>query len=831
MGHRNFQANSCFVRLSRSQNLVDMAQKLLSNLNPQQKQAVQLPEVSSLILAGAGSGKTSVLVSRIAYILENRLATPNEILAVTFTNKAAKEMLGRLQTKIRLNARAMWVGTFHGLCNRFLRQHYKAAGLNSTFPILDNTDQLSLVKRVMKDNDVSEEEIPARKIQNFINRRKEDGIRASDFRPEGFQERKLLDMYKLYEKRLVELGAVDFPELILRTYEVLMKNENIRNSYVERFRFILVDEFQDTNLLQYKLIKAFSGFYDSVKPNAVFAVGDDDQSIYSFRGARVENMNRFLVDYKIPEPIRLEQNYRSQGNILEAANHLISVNKGRLGKNLWTDAGKGEPIKGYESDNEKEEAAFVTDTIKELLNNGEDMREIAVLYRSNAQSRALEDEFLRRNIKYMIYGGLRFYERAEIKNSLAYLRLAENPNDDAAFQRIVNVPPRKIGAKTVEDLGNMARSEGISLLEAAQKTTGAMAKKLAPFLQIIWDIKQKMGEYHLPDLVEYANNRSGLIDMYDKDDNGIERIENLNELINAARAFLKQENIVNDIADDNFDNLTPLSQFLSQATLEAGENQAKTGEKAVQLMTVHASKGLEFNNVFVTGLEEGLFPHMNSLYEPNGVEEERRLMYVAVTRARKRLYLSLAASRFLNGDTRYNIRSQFLKDIPEECVQWLKVISKQQALEESENDEYGGLDSWGMRRNWSSRGRFGASGYKTRLPDTDDPFDLSPNRSRDRGGFGSGFSSKPTFHSTNTPDWAKELLSKASKMAENKLRAKVSQKEKYQIGSRVKHEKFGAGTVVKYTGDGDAKKIQIRFDNSGTKEMLYIIVEKKLSGL
>ena len=779
-----------------------MSSDLIANLNEQQKAAVTLPEVSSLILAGAGSGKTSVLISRIAFLLEHRLCTPAELFAVTFTNKAAREMMTRLQAKMPLNTRALWVGTFHGLCNRMLRLHHEAAGLPAAFAILDMSDQLGAIKRIMKANNINEEVLPARKIQNYINKQKEEGIRAKDIKPYGFGERDLLRVYEIYEKVINREGAVDFGELILRTYEMLLNNEPIRQHYQDRFKFILVDEFQDTNKLQYKFLKLLAGHEEEGrKPNAVFAVGDDDQSIYAFRGANVGNMKDFIRDFSIGEPIRLEQNYRSQGNILDAANYLISNNSDRLGKNLWTQSGKGDLIRVFKAGDEAEEAAFVVDNIKDFVRNGEDLREIAILYRSNAQSRALETELTRRGVKYTVYGGLRFFDRAEIKNALAYLRLAENTADDSAFMRVVNLPARGIGAKTVENLIDLARDNQISLFEATQLLSGAAANKVRVFTDIINDIRSKRFSLPLTALINYTVQRSGLKALYEADENGAERLENLEELTSSAAAFLSQEGFEED-SKENVDNLSPLTLFLSQATLEAGDNQAKAGEEAVQLMTIHASKGLEFNNVFITGLENGLFPHDKCLAEPKELQEERRLMYVAITRARKKLYLTYAAQRLLHGMPRYNVKSSFLDELPGDALKWLTPKEDSGSYSSFGSGRSGGgyYGSYNSKNSWSEDKRNSYSGYK-----------------------------KTYRNNENVPEWAKNIgITKEDKNKINSIRQSSKNSDGYNIGTIVFHEKFGEGKIKNIEGQGENKKIEVAFKTSGVKNLLLAIAQKKM---
>ncbi len=641
-------------------------QSITESLNKQQAQAVTAEPKSALILAGAGSGKTRVLTSRIAYLLQQNMAHPSEILAVTFTNKAAKEMLARLQNMIPINPRAMWVGTFHGLCNRLLRLHHQEAGLPATFAILDMSDQLGVIKRVMKANGIDTEEFKPREVQNFINRCKEEGKRASEVYSKFSKDKAYIQIYAMYEAVLQREGACDFAELLLRAYELLSRNEMIRHHYQERFRFILVDEFQDTNVLQYEWLKLLAGLGEKNPPNAVFAVGDDDQSIYAFRGANVGNMMSFVQEFRIREPIRLEQNYRSQGNILDAANALISNNSERMGKNLWTDAGKGEKIRANRSDNDFDEARFVCSTIQEYIDKGVSPKDIAILYRSNAQSRLFETELTRRGIPFMVYGGLRFFDRAEIKNAMAYMRLAENPSDDSAFLRVVNVPARGIGAKSIENLVDFATTNGISLFESMQYIRGAAAAKFAAFKEIIDTLRVAKDEMPLPAFVDFTVEKSGLKNMYEMDaSNGSERIENLQELTSAAQGFIKEEAIDTENSDGTaVENLSALAGFVSHASLEAGENQAQVGQDAVQLMTVHASKGLEFDIVFITGLEEDMFPHFRSKNDKKALQEERRLMYVAITRARKELYLTLAEATYAAGTTFSSYPSSFLTEIP-----------------------------------------------------------------------------------------------------------------------------------------------------------------------
>jgi DNA helicase-2/ATP-dependent DNA helicase PcrA len=627
---------------------------LLDNLNPEQLAAVTLPDQSALILAGAGSGKTRVLTTRIAWLVQTGNVSPNGVLAVTFTNKAAKEMLARISAMLPINTRGMWVGTFHGLCNRFLRAHHRDAGLPQLFQILDSQDQHAAVKRVLKSLNVDEDRFPAREAQYFINAAKEEGKRARDVEIADEITRRFADIHAAYDEQCQREGVVDFAELLLRTFELLSKNEVLREHYRNRFRHILVDEFQDTNRLQYRWLKLLAG-----PKNIVFAVGDDDQSIYAFRGANVGNMAEFERDFRVENVIRLEQNYRSHGHILAAANALITHNRKRLGKNLWTAAGEGEPVRVYEAQSDGMEASWLAEEVQSLRRDGLRLADIGVLYRSNAQSRVIEHSLFSAGLPYRVYGGLRFFERMEIKHALAYLRLAANTDDDGALMRVVNFPTRGIGARTLEQLQDAAKAGGASLYKAASGLSGKAGAALASFLRIVESLKAETQGLPLPEAVEVMLGKSGLIAHYKNEKDGADRVENLNELVNAAAAFVNE--------GEEHD----LSAFLAHAALESGENQAAEGADALQLMTVHSAKGLEFHAVFITGLEEGLFPHEQSIHEDDGLEEERRLMYVAITRARTRLYVSFAQTRMLHGQTRYNVASRFLDEIPGEVVKRL----------------------------------------------------------------------------------------------------------------------------------------------------------------
>ncbi|HQT29957.1 MAG TPA: 3'-5' exonuclease [Thiobacillus sp.] len=624
-----------------------MSAHLLENLNPEQLAAVTLPHESALILAGAGSGKTRVLTTRMVWLIQGGKVSPHGILAVTFTNKAAKEMMTRISAMLPINTRGMWVGTFHGLANRLLRTHYREAGLPQSFQILDSQDQLSAIKRLMKSMNIDSEKYEPKKVQRFISANKEAGLRARDVEAFDVYSTRLVEIFEAYDAQCQREGVADFTELLLRSYELLLRNEPLREHYRDRFKHILVDEFQDTNTLQYRWLKLLAG-----PGTALFAVGDDDQSIYAFRGANTANMADFEREFAHGNVIKLEQNYRSHGHILTAANTLIAQNAHRLGKNLWTAEGEGEPIRVYGAYSDQDEASFIVDEVKALNREGINLSDMALLYRSNAQSRVLEHALFSASVPYRVYGGLRFFERLEIKHALAYLRLLTNPEDDGAFIRVVNFPARGIGARTLELLSAHAAQSGASLWQAACTASG----KVAGFAKLVEAIKQATRDMPLPEVIDHVIEASGLADFYRADKDGTDRLENLNELVNAAALFI-------DEAEEK-----TLDSFLAHAALEAGEHQAGVGLDALQLMTVHAAKGLEFHAVFITGLEESLFPHEQSANEENGLEEERRLMYVAITRARRRLYLSHAQSRMLHGQVRYGLPSRFLDELPEQVL-------------------------------------------------------------------------------------------------------------------------------------------------------------------
>jgi DNA helicase-2/ATP-dependent DNA helicase PcrA len=718
----------------------------LSGLNEPQLEAVTLPHQSALILAGAGSGKTRVLTTRIAWLIQTAQAGPVGLLAVTFTNKAAKEMLARISAMLPINPRGMWIGTFHGLCNRMLRAHFREAGLPQLFQILDSQDQLALVKRVLKAANADEEKFPPRQVAWYINGHKDEGKRPVDAEEHDAFTRRMKELYALYDGQCQKEGVVDFAELLLRSYELLARNETLRDHYGARFRHILVDEFQDTNRLQYQWLRLLAG-----RENAIFAVGDDDQSIYAFRGASAANMQDLQRDFAIAKVIKLEQNYRSHGHILDAANALIGHNRRRLGKNLWTAESKGERLRVYEAATDIDEAGFIVEEVKALRDDGVRLAEIALLYRSNAQSRVLEHALFNAGIAYRVYGGLRFFERQEIKHALAYLRLLASDEDDGALMRVVNFPARGIGNRSLEQLQDLARDGGVSLWRAAvQKTAvraagaAAPAKGIEAFVNLIAGMRAACEGLPLPEIIGHVIEASGLTAYYRSERDGADRLQNLDELINAAAGF---------IADDQQEDGS-LAAFLAHAALEAGDNQAEAGADALQLMTVHSAKGLEFHSVFISGLEEGLFPHENSLSEADGKEEERRLMYVALTRARRRLYLSLAQSRMLHGQTRYNIASSFFREIPEALL-----------------------------RRVNRGAKAGARGFEA----------------RPGGGFAGRDNAPPprTYPATGG--------------------AALQADAPWRIGQNVTHPKFGAGVIVNAEGRGADARVQVNFHRGGLK--------------
>ncbi len=747
-------------------------QNLLHNLNPEQLAAVTLPAQSALILAGAGSGKTRVLTTRIAWLIQTGQISPNGVLAVTFTNKSAKEMLTRLSAMLPINTRGMWIGTFHGLCNRLLRAHHRDAGLPQTFQILDSSDQLSFIKRLLKANNIDDEKYPPKTLMYFINSAKDQGLRAAQVDAYDDFNRKMVALYDLYDLQCQREGVVDFAELLLRTYELLSRNQPLREHYQARFKHILVDEFQDTNDLQYKWLKLMAGTH-----GAVFAVGDDDQSIYAFRGANVGNMAAFEKEFRVENLIKLEQNYRSHGHILDTANVLIEHNSKRLGKNLRTDAGHGELVRIFEASSDIQEAQWITEEAKNLIRDGFERSQIAILYRSNAQSRVIEHALFSASVPYRVYGGQRYFDRAEVKHAIAYLQLMDNPHNDSAFMRVVNFPTRGIGARSIEQLQDAAKQYNISLYAAVPYVSGKAGSSLGGFVKLIEGARFETQNLPLPEMVQVVLDLSTLLTHYQNEKEGADRIENLEQLVNAATLFVSEEGFGHDApalagpasrpassliangdgieiidADAALPTvMSPLSAFLSHASLEAGDNQAQVGQDALQLMTVHAAKGLEFDAVFIGGLEEGLFPHENSSQEESGVEEERRLMYVAITRARQRLYMTFSQTRMLHGQTRYNMRSRFFEEMPEASLKW-----------------------------------------------------LSPKI-------------QPSWFARPKSAWDETPESGANAIAQSFNKKQVSIGSGWRIGENVAHAKFGEGVIVNIEGSGTNARAHINFGKFGMK--------------
>ena len=641
----------------------------IDSLNPAQREAVTAPvDAHVRVLAGAGSGKTRVLTHRVAWVCEVNGLSPFSVLAVTFTNKAAAEMRARVEALLGISAAAMWVGTFHGLAHRMLRLHYEAAGLPQNFQILDSDDQLRMVKRVVRQLDLDEARWPPKQAQWFINHNKDEGLRPANIDAgEDPIQQQMLEIYRLYEDLCRRAGVVDFAELLLRVLELIRDNEDVRGHYQRRFQHILVDEFQDTNAIQYAWLRLMAG-----TSTPIFVVGDDDQSIYGWRGARIENIHHFEKDFSNTRVIRLEQNYRSTGTILKAANALIDHNQSRMGKELWTQSSDGEPIIYYSAYNEKDEARFVIDRIESWVADGRSRNEVAVLYRSNAQSRQFEETLVTRGMPYRVYGGLRFFERAEIKDTLAYLRMLSSPTADNAFERTVNNPPRGIGQKTIDEIRACARARAISLWEASQElvASGQLTARargaLQGFIDLIHRMTAELGDLPLSEQIKSSIELSGLDTHFKKDssEKGQSRIENLQELVGAGKGF-EYDALVEE-------NMTMLDAFLAHAALEAGESQGDAWEDCVQLMTMHSVKGLEFPLVFLVGMEEGLFPHQRSSEEPGRMEEERRLCYVGITRAREQLVVTSAEVRRLYGNENYNMLSRFVREIPDELKQEIR---------------------------------------------------------------------------------------------------------------------------------------------------------------
>jgi DNA helicase II / ATP-dependent DNA helicase PcrA len=797
---------------------------LLKGLNPEQLAAVTLPAEPALILAGAGSGKTRVLTTRIAWLLATGQVGPGGLMAVTFTNKAAKEMLTRLSAMLPLPVRGMWIGTFHGLCNRFLRAHWKLAALPQSFQILDTGDQQSAVKRVIKAMMLDETRFVPKQVSWFIAARKDAGERPKDVQAHDPNSRKMVEIYQAYEDQCQREGVVDFAELMLRTYELMRDNTALRQHYQHRFSHVLVDEFQDTNRLQYAWLKMFAPPPDahdieSGRVRGVFAVGDDDQSIYAFRGAQVGNMADFEREYRVRHMIKLERNYRSYGNILDSANALIAHNARRLGKNLRTEAGAGEPVRVHEANSDYAEAQWLLEEAQQLHRSGVARSQIAILYRSNAQSRVLESALFNAGIPYRVYGGLRFFERAEVKHALAYLRLIENPHDDTSYLRVVNFPTRGIGARTLELLQDAARTAlpgapegagGRSLYQSVGAVLGKGGINLLAFNGLIERLQQSTRRLTLREIIGQVLDASGLVDHYRTEKEGADRIENLDELVNAAEAFVTQEGFGKDAVAlpvdetrpgtiapasapgvpeavapaapltpdaDTGEIMSPLAAFLTHAALEAGDNQAQAGQDAIQMMTVHSAKGLEFDCVFITGLEESLFPHENSMSDADGLEEERRLMYVAITRARQRLYLSYSQSRLLHGQTRFNVKSRFLDELPETALKWLT----------PRHPGFGSGYAREYQQAWQRGSGLGSMVGMGRQPD-------------------------PLAWAAPMPA---PMAAKAAAAAGHGLR----------VGQGVFHTKFGEGVVLTLEGTGPDARAQVNFGRHGPKWLALAVAK------
>ena len=706
---------------------------ILESLNDAQRQAVTAPAEPTLVIAGAGSGKTRVLVHRAAWLIDVEGVSPQSLLAVTFTNKAAAEMRGRIESLLDMPVSHLWIGTFHGLAHRLLRRHWREAGLPQNFQIIDSEDQLRLIKRMLKNLEIDDSTWVPREIQWFINAQKDEGLRAKHLDDDRDPNRRqMISLYQSYEEICERGGLVDFAELLLRAHELWRDNPELLAQYQRRFSHLLVDEFQDTNAIQYAWLRLLAG--DSAIP---FVVGDDDQSIYRWRGARVEHIQRFQKDFPKTTVVKLEQNYRSTQTILNAANAVIANNAERMGKNLWTEGVEGEPIKLYSAYNERDEADFVIGRLKDWSAQGNARADAAVLYRSNAQSRVLEESLINAGIPYRVYGGLRFFERMEIKDALAYLRLMSHREDDSAFERVVNKPTRGIGARTLDIMRSYARANACSMWRAAgavasDELAGRAASAVHAFMSLIERMDRETAGLELQDKVDHAIHASGLVDFFKKDkgEKGETRVENLFELVSAAKGF----------EPDPAEEMTPLDEFLAHAALEAGEGQADAWEDCVQLMTMHSAKGLEFPLVFLCGMEDGLFPHQRSIADPHGLEEERRLCYVGITRAMQTLFVTHAEQRRLHGMDNYSQPSRFIAEIPDEHIEEIR-------------------------------------------PRVQVSRPVHSPRSRRPGG-GS--------------------VSKGSEMG-------------VRLGQRVRHQKFGDGVILNCEGQGAHARVEVNFENAGTK--------------
>ena len=705
----------------------------LDELNDKQREAVAAPLSNALVLAGAGSGKTRVLVHRIAWLMEVENIAPFSILAVTFTNKAAKEMRGRIESLMGRSLHNMWIGTFHGLAHRLLRAHHAKAKLPENFQIIDSDDQYRLIRRILKAMNLDEKHYPPRQIQWYINGNKDEGLRPQHIETHGDHIQKTMrEVYTAYQDACDRSGLVDFAELLLRAHELWAKNPEVLAHYQRRFRAVLVDEFQDTNNIQYAWLRMLC----SGDNNNIMIVGDDDQSIYGWRGANVDNIQHFLKDFESPATIRLEQNYRSTGNILKAANTVIDNNTGRLGKELWTEDKQGELISVYAGFNELDEARFIVSKIKDWLNQGHALSDTAILYRNNAQSRVLEEALLHEGLAYRIYGGLRFFERQEIRDALGYMRMVSHPHDDAAFERVVNTPSRGIGEKTLSQIRETARSHNCSMWQASQllineaSLKGRALNAIQSFVLLVTELEQSTVDDPLEQQADKAIRQSGLYAMYqsERGEKAQARLENLEELVTACKTF---------IVPDEAEEMTPLAAFLAHASLEAGDTQADKDQDAVQMMTIHTAKGLEFPLVFLAGVEEGMFPSQMTNDEPGRMEEERRLCYVGMTRAMQKLYITYAESRRLYGQDKYHTASRFIREMPDDCIEEVRLKST-------------------ISRPVHNR--------------------FSP------------MTSHASFEETG-----------------------------FKLGERVVHRKFGEGIVLNYEGSGEHARVQVNFDEFGSK--------------
>ena len=751
---------------------------ILDPLNDAQREAVTTPPGRPvLVLAGAGSGKTRVLVHRIAWLILVEEVMPQHLFAVTFTNKAAWEMRHRIEDLLGFPTRHFWIGTFHGLAHRLLRIHWRETGLAEGFQIIDSDDQLRMIRRLLKNLGLDEKEVSPREVQWFINRQKDEGLRPGRVDDEGrTQRRQLIDLYARYEKVCAAASVVDFGELLLRALELLEQRPELREQYQRRFQHVLVDEFQDTNTIQYRSMRLLAGSTD-----APFVVGDDDQSIFRWRGARMEHLQGFQRDFTGTRVVRLEQNYRSTGNILNAANAVIAHNSMRLGKNLWTEGKAGEPITLYAALNEHDEADFVIDRINEYLAGGHRRDEAAVLYRSNAQSRVFEEALLAAGIPYRVYGGLRFFERAEIKDALAYLRLIANRHDDASFDRVVNMPPRGVGAKTMDAVRACAAESGSSLWSGARdclrdgRLASRAKRSVGGFLELVDNLDADTRELDLHEQVSRVTEASGLLAHHGRAGNETAeaRVENLEELVNSAQGLIR----------DDDSELSPLDEFLSYAVLESGESQAGSDQEAVQLMTLHSAKGLEFPLVFVCGLEEGLFPHSRSIDDVGGLEEERRLCYVGLTRAQRKLYLTHAERRRLHGSYRYTAPSRFIREIPRNLLEDMgqrMTVSRPIYRRGQRGERYG------RRSGGPSGERYGGLA----------------------GGMSGGMSGGP---SGGLPPGMTD-----------------GDEAPMRLGQRVRHPKFGDGVVLAWEGSGSHARVQVNFETAGTKWLVLAYAKLEL---